>query len=146
MGKDESYISIVAVLNHPFSRGSVYIKSSVPTDDLTIDPKYFSHPLDLEPYGRYTQWLETLAATEFMASLLKRDGRRIHSDKPVHDLDTAKSIVKETFISHYHLTSTCLMLPGKLGGVVNNRLLVYGIPNLRVVDASMFLIIPRGNI
>ncbi len=38
------------------------------------------------------------------------------------------------------------MLPEKLGGVVNNRLLVYGVPNLRLVDASIFPMIPRGNI
>jgi choline dehydrogenase-like flavoprotein len=43
MGKDENYVSIVAVLNHPFSRGSVHIKSPIPTDDPTIDPKYFIH-------------------------------------------------------------------------------------------------------
>jgi hypothetical protein len=37
--------------------------------------------------------LETIAAAEPMASLLKKDGRRIYSDKLVHDLETAKKIV-----------------------------------------------------
>jgi choline dehydrogenase-like flavoprotein len=146
MGKEGNYISIVAVLNHPFSRGFVHINSSDPTAQPTVDPQYFSHPLDLELHSRHTQWLETLAAAEPMASLLKKDGRRIHSDKPVHDLETAKEIVEETFVSHYHITGTCAMLPEKLGGVVNERLLVYGVPNLRIVDASVFPMIPRGNI
>lgn len=146
MGKEGNYISIVSVLNYPFSRGFVHINSADPTANPTLDPQYFSHPLDLELHGRHTQWLETLAATEPMASLLKKDGRRIHHDKPVQDLETAKRMVEELFISHYHITGTCSMLPEKLGGVVNDRLLVYGIPNLRIVDASIFPMIPRGNI
>jgi len=145
LGKEGNYISIVSVLNHPFSRGSVHINSSDPLAAPIIDPKYFSHPLDLELHGRHTQWLETIAATEPMASLLKKDGRRIHSDKPVHDLETAKDIVQETFVSHYHIAGSCAMLPEKLGGVVNERLLVYGVSNLRIVDASIFPLITRGN-
>jgi choline dehydrogenase-like flavoprotein len=146
MGKDGNYISIVSALNHPFSRGLVHINSPDPTIQPTLDPQYLSHPLDLELHARHTQWLETLASAEPMASLLKKDGRRIHADKPVHDLETAKEIVQETFISHYHLTGSCSMLPEKLGGVVNERLLVYGVANLRIVDASIFPLIPRGNI
>ena len=147
MGKDRNYISIVSVLNHPFSRGFVHINSSNPTDYRAINPQYFSHPLDLELHARHTQCLETLAAAEPMASLLKQDGRRIHANKPVYDLETAKSIVKETFelVSHYHLTRTCATLPQALGGVVNDRLLVHGVSNLRIVDASIFPMIPQGN-
>jgi choline dehydrogenase-like flavoprotein len=146
MGTEGNYISIVSVLNHPFSRGSVHISSSDPQSQPIVDPNYFSHPLDLEFHGRLTLWLETLAAAEPMASLLKKDGRRIHAEKAVSDLETAKRVVQETFISHYHVTSTCSMLPKELGGVVNERLLVYGVPNLRIVDASIFPMIPRGNI
>lgn len=38
------------------------------------------------------------------------------------------------------------MLPREKGGVVNEKLILYGIDNLRVVDASIFPLIPRGNI
>jgi choline dehydrogenase-like flavoprotein len=124
----------------------VHINSADPVVHPTLDPRYFSHPLDLELHGRHVQYLETIAAAEPMASLLKNDGRRIHWDKSVLDLETAKTVVEETFISHYHVTGTCSMLPKKLGGVVNERLTVYGIPNLRIVDASVFPMIPRGNI
>jgi choline dehydrogenase-like flavoprotein len=146
MRKEGNYMSIVSVLNHPFSRGNVHINSSDPFAQPTLDPKYFSHPLDLELHGRHTQYLETIAAAEPMASLLKKDGRRIHWEKPVLDLDVAKTIVEETFISHYHVTGTASMLPEKLGGVVDERMTVYGVSNLRVVDASIFPVIPRGNI
>ncbi|KAL3420925.1 GMC oxidoreductase [Phlyctema vagabunda] len=146
MGKEGNYISIVSVLNHPFSRGFVHINSPKPTDQPTVDPQYFSHPLDLELHARHTQYLETLAATEPLVSLLKKDGRRIHADKKVETLEEAKQIVEETFISHYHVVGTCAMLPKDIGGVVNDRLQVYGVEKLRIVDASVFPMIPRGNI
>jgi choline dehydrogenase-like flavoprotein len=38
------------------------------------------------------------------------------------------------------------MTPEEDGGVVDARLKVYGTANVRVVDASIFPIIPRGNI
>lgn len=38
------------------------------------------------------------------------------------------------------------MLPEAMGGVVDEKMRVYGTSNVRVVDASVFPIIPRGNI
>ena len=37
------------------------------------------------------------------------------------------------------------MLPLQEGGVVDNKLRVYGVTGLRVVDASIFPLIPQGN-
>lgn len=38
------------------------------------------------------------------------------------------------------------MMPVEMGGVVSDRLVVHGTKNLRVVDASIFPIIPKGPI
>ena len=38
------------------------------------------------------------------------------------------------------------MMSKDIGGVVDSNLKVYGTRNLRVVDASIFPLIPRGNI
>ncbi|KAF1349928.1 putative aryl-alcohol dehydrogenase [Delphinella strobiligena] len=149
LSEEGQYVTIVAVLNHPFSRGSTHITSSDPLDKPEIDTGLMEHPLDLELLARHVQWIEELAAAEPFAKLLKPNGRRL----PPHQipgakmtLQEAKEIVRDRLVPHYHLCGTCAMMPERLGGVVNSRLLVHGTKNLRIVDASVFPLIPRGNI
>ena len=140
-----NYISVLAALSHPFSRGSVHIDSPDPTEKPILDPKYLSHPLDREILSRHIQFLETIVKTEPWASLLKKDGRRIPPGRYVDDLDVAREQAK-LMISNYHPVGTCAMMPEALGGVVDERLVVHGTTNLRVVDASIIPMQPRANI
>jgi choline dehydrogenase len=48
--------------------------------------------------------------------------------------------------SIYHLCGSCAMGPDPATSVVNNRLKVHGLDNLRVVDASIFPTVTSGNI
>ena len=54
--------------------------------------------------------------------------------------------IKRNLQSEYHPAGTCAMLPRDKGGVVDARFKVYGTKNLRVVDASVFPLLPRGNL
>ncbi|KAH7351307.1 hypothetical protein BKA65DRAFT_594087 [Rhexocercosporidium sp. MPI-PUGE-AT-0058] len=145
-----NFVSFMAVLNHPFSRGNIHIASSSPTDNPLIDPKYLSHPMDIELYARHVQFLSTLTSTAPLSQYLKPNGRRIpnyaFADGKEMDLATAKKLAKEHSISNYHPAGTCGMRPREVGGVVDTELKVYGVKGLRVVDASIFPILPRGNI
>jgi choline dehydrogenase-like flavoprotein len=49
-------------------------------------------------------------------------------------------------VSSYHTCGTAAMLPRENGGVVDERLVVYGTDNLRIVDGSVLPLVPRGNI
>ena len=138
-----NYVTLLASLLHPFSHGSVHINSSDPTCKPTVDPKYFSHPLDIELFARHLQYLETIAETAPLASFIKPGGRR--STSSVKDLHKAKAFLRASCISNWHPTSTCAMMPREIGGVVDARLIVHGTKNLRVVDASVIPIVPRGN-
>lgn len=45
--------------------------------------------------------------------------------------------VKSTFTSVWHYIATLAMMKEELGGVVDSRLKVYGLRNVRAVDASV---------
>lgn len=143
--QSENYFTILTSLSHPFSRGSVHINSSDPSVKPTLDPNYLSHPLDKEILALHLPFLEILVETEPLAFLVKGGGRRIPADIDLHKLAAARQHT-ELSIPHYHLSGTCAMMPKGLGGVVDERLRVHEVGNLRVVDSSIFPIIPRGNI
>ena len=144
------FITLGAMLSQPFSRGSVHIASSDSAKEPLIDPKYLTHPLDMEIFARHIRYLETIAASEPLRSLLKAEnGRRTGDPKSssyLTDLEAAKDHVRKRSFSMWHPTSTCTMMPRERGGVVNDRLLVHGTSNLRVVDASIIPLIPRANV
>lgn len=142
---EKNYITVMTVNNHPFSRGIVHIRSADPKEKPIFDPRYLSHPLDLEILARHTQYLENVVKTEPFASLLK-PGSRLPEGADATTLDGAKELVKERLLSTFHPAGTCAMMPVGLGGVVNDRLKVHGTRNLRVVDASIFPMEPLGNI
>jgi choline dehydrogenase-like flavoprotein len=60
-------------------------------------------------------------------------------------LDEVKAYAKRAALSCWHPTSTSAMLPLEKGGMVDNRFLVYGTENLRIVDVSIFPLSSRGN-
>lgn len=140
------FITIMVMLNHPFSRGHVHITSADPTVKPIFDLKLLSHPLDSEILGRHTQYIEKIVSTEPLASILKPNGLRIPPNRTAHDLADAKDIAADRVITVFHPAGTCSMMPRELGGVVNERLIVHGTRNLRVVDASIFPLEPLGNI
>ncbi|KAF7922636.1 hypothetical protein BELL_0148g00020 [Botrytis elliptica] len=142
-----NFLTIACELGYPLSRGSVHIQSSSASDNPIIDPKYFSNPIDLDIHARFIRYIHNIAATEPMASILKPGGHISPSFAAFGtDLEDAKEYVRKTMISAWHPCGTCAMLPLEDGGVVNQKLVVYGTKNIRVVDASMIPLIPRGNL
>ncbi|KAI0538691.1 hypothetical protein GGR58DRAFT_525774 [Xylaria digitata] len=144
----ENFISLGCVQSHPFSRGATHISSADINAVPDINPSYFSHPADLEIMARHLQALDTkLRPSEHLAQFLKPDGKRNHPDAfHVGDLEGAKKYVLDTATSAYHSCGSAAMLPQERGGVVDPKLVVYGMEDLRIVDASIFPLIPRGNI
>ena len=120
------------MLSHPFSRGSTHISSANPASKPTIDPKYFSHPLDIELSARHAHFLEKVASTAPLSKLLKPGGRRLPVGKDATTIDRAKDLLTSYAGTFYHLCGSCSMMDRELGGVVNEKLIVWGPKNLRV--------------
>ncbi|KAJ5728718.1 glucose-methanol-choline oxidoreductase-like protein [Penicillium malachiteum] len=133
---------------HPLSRGSSHITSAKAEDPPVIDPRYLSHPADLEMLARHTRFVDSIAASEPFASMLKPGGKRspgAPADLWAVSLDEVKEYVQAAGKSTFHPTGTCAMMRREKGGVVDARLRVWGTRSLRVVDASVIPIIPTGN-
>ncbi|KAI5241543.1 alcohol oxidase [Aureobasidium subglaciale] len=138
---DGNFITLNSMLSHPFSAGSVHIISAEPQTKPKVDFDYYSHPLDTEIHAQHIKVLEKLAKTEPLASCIKPGGRRLPQGYPTDTIDNAKELARAYATTNYHPCGTC-----SLGPVVDNRLNVKGVRNLRIVDASIMPIIPRGNI
>jgi choline dehydrogenase-like flavoprotein len=143
--RPENYVTISIGLNHPLSRGNVHISGPSGLEP-RIDPKYLSHPLDLEILARGVQFVDKLVSQPGLKQLLKVDHRVPQEAGSLYDIDAAKRIAKDRLWTSYHPSCTCAMMPEVLGGVVDDRLVVHGTRNLRVIDASVFPMIPQGNI
>ncbi|KAI1311090.1 aryl-alcohol dehydrogenase [Xylaria venustula] len=140
------WTDLAVFLSRPLSRGHSHIQSKDPETHPVIDPKYLSHPADLEVFAHHMMYIQEIAASQPLTSLFKQPLQRRDPASNLADLEAAKKYIKRSAISIWHPCGTCAMLPREKGGVVDTQLKVYGIENLRVVDASVIPLIPNTNI
>jgi choline dehydrogenase len=131
-----NYITIASCLQHPFSRGDVHIKSSDPSVYPAVNPRYLSHPMDVKMFGKHLLHVPKIFTTDPLASRLKDQGKALQPGYPVLTQENVEQFVVDNLDTEHHPIATCSMLPREDGGVVDEKLIVYGTKNLRVVDAS----------
>lgn len=128
-------IGVQAALQHPLSMGRLYISSSSAFDAPVIDPNYFSHSADLTIMREGIKLVRALKDTPpFNASL---GDETLPGPSVVTDQDIEAWLVNQAS-TQYHPISSCAMLPRSKGGVVDAKLKVYGLGNVRVVDSSIY--------
>ncbi|CAH1183170.1 unnamed protein product [Ceutorhynchus assimilis] len=138
-----SDINVNIELLHPLSEGSVTLNSRDPRDFPLIDPNYFSDPkgVDLELMYEGVKVALKLNETEAFKSL----GLELISiPYPTCDSKFEKMskpwwfcALKTLSSTLFHPISTTRMGPNPETSVVNSKLKVHGIQNLRVVDAGV---------
>ncbi|KAI0391419.1 alcohol oxidase [Xylariaceae sp. FL0594] len=140
-----NHFTIVNMVSTPLPRGSVHINSSSlehsdRNTGMTLDVSLSPSPLDVEVLARYVMYTEkTLAKLQPFASLLKPRNDRFAN------IEEAREYVKANTAWTHHFVGTCAMMSQEMGGVVDDKLRVYGCANLRVCDASIIPVVPRSN-
>lgn len=120
------------------SRGHVHITSNSSWDHPEIEASYFGHQFDLDVQLAATKQSREVFQTEPLASLVRAETFPGPEIVPQGAEDEVwEQWVKATFTSVWHYIATLGMMKEELGGVVDSRLKVYGIENVRAVDASV---------
>ncbi|KAJ0176903.1 hypothetical protein K1T71_006912 [Dendrolimus kikuchii] len=137
---DRQVLYILTAVLHPKSRGYVKLKSS---KSLSIDPGYFNNDEDLDAHIKTIEdllkVLDTKTFKDFGAEFIDLAENKCSAYK-FRSKEYWRCYILCNMAVSYHLVGTCA-----LGAVVDSRLNVIGVRNLRVVDASVMPTLPSGN-
>lgn len=143
----KSFFTLITAIMHPFSRGSVHISSADIDVRPVLDPKYLSNEYDVQAAIAAIRYARKIANTSPLRDLWVAEYEPgLEAVPEDNNEEQYRDFVLNTTLSIFHPIGTCAMLPRKDGGVVDNKLLVYGTENLRVVDASVMPLLISGHI
>ena len=143
---NRSQFSISVILLRPKSRGTVRLRSNDPKDKPLFDPKYFSDPQDVETIVEGISEAYRIALSPSLESFgVEPYTTLVNGCEAYHNSNFTspppeylKCIVRTLTSSSAHIVGTCKM--GSLNDtstVVDPKLRVKGVSNLRVIDASV---------
>lgn len=148
LAPDSELVLFLASNCVPHSEGELVIASADPSVPPVINFNYFSDPYDLKVIVAIMRRVLEIAAAWpgekklgnwLIPPMLAKIHGFVEGEEPSdallenHALHFAQTI--------YHLSCTC-----RIGSVVDPKLRVFGVKNLRVADASIMPEIPSGNI
>ncbi|KAL9013252.1 MAG: hypothetical protein Q9173_002037 [Seirophora scorigena] len=139
-----NYVSALAGIVAPFSRGNVTINSTDTASNPIISPNWLLDPRDQEVavagFKRARQIFQTKTIRPILLGEEDFPGTNVTSDEDI------LAVIRQSATSIDHAAGTCAM--GKAGdrnAVVDARASVIGVQGLRVVDASAFPFLPPGH-
>ena len=148
LGPDAENLYLIVQLELPRSEGEIVLRSADPSIPPAINMNYYADPTDLKVMvAAMRRSLDIMAhwpgGDRSGAWIAPPDLARKHGH--VAGRAPSDALLENTALhfSHttYHVSCTC-----RIGGVVDPRLRVRGVGNLRVADASVMPEIPSGNI
>ena len=147
LAPDAESIIVLANPVQPHSEGEIVLASADPLDHPDIRMNYYGDPHDLQVMVAIARrvldivasWPEHREIGPLMVppALAERHGHA-EGDTPSDAL--LEDLARHYSTTVYHLTSTC-----RIGDVVDPRLRVIGVANLRVADASVMPNVVSGN-
>ncbi len=134
-------LGLAATLIKPESAGKLYLKNNDPFELPLVDPAFLTADADMQTLIRGYRIAQDILDSKPFKSITKqyfKPGRRLETDEEIIEH------IKDSMEHIYHPVGTCKMGSDKMA-VVDDKLRVRGINNLRVVDASIMPTIVRGN-
>ena len=144
----ERVFSLLIGLVEVGSRGQLWLRTADPRHKPAIDPGYLSDPSDIEPLVVGVRMAREFAAVGPLGKACREElapGPEVRTDAQVREF------IRRDLSTLYHPVGTCAMggdsrlAASKLASVVDPELRVRGVERLRVVDASVMPVVPRGN-
>lgn len=148
--QDSDIIFVLLILANPKSKGRITLKSADPFDHPKINANYFSDDEDVKTLVRGVRLTHEFLKTK---SFREHNMEEVRLDLPECDKlkhgsdDYYECVVRHLSTTLYHPTGTAKMGPDTdKEAVVDWRLRVKGIKNLRVIDASIMPKITSANV
>ena len=138
---DKPAFAIAPTLVAPRSRGRIRLRSADPHEAPSIVGNHLTEAADVEAMRVGVDLAREIARQKSLAPLTVRE---LHPGDQVTSPDDVERDLRRDTELIYHPTSTARMGPSGQN-VVDPELRVLGVDALRVVDASVFPTIPRGN-
>lgn len=139
-----NYASILGVLIAPRSRGTVTLESTDTRDLPIINPNWLGDPADQEVaisiFKRIREAFTSKAMSPIVLGEEYYPGNHVQSDSDILEY------IKNNVMTLWHAACTCKMGTSKdKMAVIDSQARVFGVENLRVVDASSFPFLPPGH-
>ncbi|KAF2246195.1 GMC oxidoreductase [Trematosphaeria pertusa] len=124
----------------PFSRGSVHITSPNPTVQPTINPNFFQLPIDMYIQAAAAKKVRQFFSTTPLSTHITTEAVPGFATVPEsagwRDREW-EAWIKTAYGANYHPVSSTAMRGRSWGGVVDKEGRVFGVGNVRVVDAGV---------
>ncbi len=140
-----NYATINPGLISPLSRGNVTISSADMSDPPILNPNWLSDPTDQE------MAVQSFKRSREIWNILVQDNVTVGTAEYLPGFNVTSdadilAYIQASLMTIYHAAATCKM--GSVNdsmAVLDSQARVYGIENLRVVDASSFPFLPPGH-
>jgi choline dehydrogenase len=139
---DGHAMTIGPVLVSPQARGRLWLRSSDPLDKPRIITNSLEPAEDVASLVAGMEMARRIAAEPPLREVVVRE---LRPGPDTADRDALEADLRRRLMLIYHPAGTCGMSDEGEDAVVDSELRVHGIDALRVVDASVFPVIPGGN-
>jgi len=113
-----NYMTILAMLSYPFSRGSSHIIFANPGTPPEIRFNYLQHPLDSELLSRHMIQIGQILTLPLLSAYLKSGGNTLPNGYPRHanEVQDIEGYLRQFAATNYHPVGTCAMMTGTRWG------------------------------